>query len=90
MIFNRGLTKQAQEVILSRKIKKLLHLGLSFNVIPWKNSMSQRHFGLTSDVKLNFIKHIKDIHQKVSKAVDLLRRFQSILDPTKIISTDYI
>ena len=37
MIFNPDLTKQAQEVIFSRKTKKLLHPCLSFNDILSKN-----------------------------------------------------
>ena len=37
MIFNPDLTKQAQEVIFSRKTKKMLHPCLSFNDIPLKN-----------------------------------------------------
>ena len=41
MIFNRDLTRQAQEVIFSRKTKKLLHLYLLFNEISLKNSISK-------------------------------------------------
>ena len=39
MIFNPDLSKQAQEVIFSRKIKKLLHPTLLFNNIPLNNSL---------------------------------------------------
>ena len=60
MIFNPDLTKQAQEVIFSRKTKKLLHPCLSFNDIPLKNSISQKHLRLTLDVKLNFFEHIEN------------------------------
>ena len=55
MIFNPDLTKQAQEVIFSRKTKKLLHRCISFNKIPLKNSISQKHLGLTLHVKLKFV-----------------------------------
>ena len=79
MIFNLNLTKQAQEVIFSRKTKKLLHPCLSFNDIPLKSSISQKHIGLTLDVKLNFVEHIKNITQKISKTMGLLRRYQPIL-----------
>ena len=67
MISNPDLTKPAQEVIFSRKTKKLLHPCLSFNDIPLKNSISQKHLGLTLDVNLNFVQHIKNITQKISK-----------------------
>ena len=55
MIFNPDLTKQAQEVTLSRKAKKLLHPCLSFNNIPLKNSIFQKYFGLTLEVELNLL-----------------------------------
>ena len=58
MIFNPDLTKQAQEVIFSRKIKKLLHPSLLFNNIPLKNSIFQKHLRMTLDVKLNFVAKI--------------------------------
>ena len=57
MIFNHNLSKQAQEVIFSRKIKKLLHLILLFNNIPLSNSFRK----IFRDIKLNFSEHIKDI-----------------------------
>ena len=78
-IFNPDLTKPAQKVIFCRKTKKLLHPCLSFNDTPLKNSISQKHFGLTLDVKLNFLEHIKNITQKIGKATGLLCRFQPIL-----------
>ena len=89
MIFNPDLTKQAQEVIFSRKTKKLLHPCLSLNYIPLKNSISQEHLGLTLVVKLNFIEYIKNTTQKFSKTMDLLRIFQSILLRSFLL-TDYI
>ena len=63
MIFNPDLIKQAQAVIFSRKNKKLLHPCLSFNDILLKISISQKHFGLTLQVKLNFVEH-KKYHSK--------------------------
>ena len=58
MVFNPDLTKQAQEVIISRKTRELLHPCLSFNDILLKNSISKKHLGLTLDVKLNFGEYI--------------------------------
>ena len=62
MIFNPHLTKQAQEVMFSRNTKKLLRPSLSFNNVSLKNSMSQKHLGLTLDEKLNFVQHLKKYH----------------------------
>ena len=79
MIFNPDLSKQAQEVIFSRKIKKLLHPTLLFNNIPLNNSLFQKHLGLTLDIKLNISEHKKSITRKASKTMGLLSKFQQIL-----------
>ena len=39
MIFNPDLSKQAQEVVFSRKIKKLLHPTLLFNNTSYRSSL---------------------------------------------------
>ena len=64
MIFNPDFTKYAQEVMFSRKTKKLLHPSLSLHKIPLKNIMFQKHLGLTLDVKLNFVEHMKKSQKK--------------------------
>ena len=65
--FNPDLSKQAQEVIFSRTIKKLLHPALLFSNIPLKNSLFQKHLGLTLDLKLNFSEHIEVFPKKLVK-----------------------
>ena len=67
MIFNLNLSKKAREVIFSRKINKLLHPTLLFNNIPFRNSLFQKHLGLTLNIKLNFSEHIKSITKKLAK-----------------------
>ena len=67
MTFSHDLSKQAQKVLFSRKIKKLLHPTLFYNNIPLSNSLFQKHLGLTSDTKLNFSEHRKSITKKVVK-----------------------
>ena len=86
MIFNPDLSKQAQEVEFSRKIKKLLHPTLLFNNIPLNNSLFQKHLGLTLDIKLNFSEHIKSITKKISKTMGLLRKFQQILPRSTLLT----
>ena len=87
MLFNPDLSKQAQEVIFSRKIKKLLHPTLLFNNIPLNNSLFQKHLGLTLDIKLNFSENIKSITKKISKTMGLLRKFQQILPRSTLLTT---
>ena len=88
MIFNPDLSKQAQQAIFSRKIKKLLHPTLLFNNIPLRKSLFQKHLGLTLDTKLNLSEAIKSITKKISKTMDLLREFHQIL-PRSSLPTIY-
>ena len=88
MILNPDLSKQAQEVIFSRKIKKLLHPTLLYNNIPLSNSLFQKHLSLTLDIKLNFLEHIKSITRKISKILGLSRKFQQILPRSSLLTTN--
>ena len=67
MNFNLTLSKQAQEVIFSRKNKKLLHPTLLFNNIPLSNSLFQTHLGLTLDNKVKLLETCKRYCQKTRK-----------------------
>ena len=86
MIFNPDLSKQAQEIIFSRKIKKLLHPTLLFNNIPSSNGSFQKHLGLTLDMKLKFSKHIKSLTENTGKTVGLLRKFELILPRPSLLT----
>ena len=86
MIFNPDLSKQAQEVIFSRKIKKLLRPTLLFNNAPLSNSLFQKHLGLTLDIKLSLSEHIKSITKKFNKTMGLLRKFQQILPRSSLLT----
>ena len=84
MIFNPDLNKQAQEVIFSRKIKKLLHLTLLFNdfVNQWF-VLETPWFNIRYKVKL--LGTCKSITQKVSKTMGLLCKFQQILPRSSLL-----
>ena len=85
MIFNTNLSKQVQEVIFSRKIKKLLLLTFLFNNIPLINSLFLKHLSLTIEIKSNFSEHIKGITKKISKTMIFLRKFQQILPGSSLL-----
>ena len=61
MNFNLDPTKQAQELISSRKVQTTNHPHLFFNenVIP--QTTLQKHLGMFLESKLNFSKHLKTI-----------------------------
>ena len=52
MIFNPDASKQAQEVLYSRKIKNPTHPPLVFNNAILSQTNSQKHLGVTLDLKL--------------------------------------
>ena len=60
MAFNPDLSKQAQEIVFSRKTDKISHPKLNFNNSPAAQSTCQKHLRLYLDEKLNFYHHIKE------------------------------
>ena len=54
MSFNPDISKQAHEVIFSRKRYVSSHSPLTFNNIPAAQMNSQKHLGMQLDKKLNF------------------------------------
>ena len=76
MSFNPDPSKQDQEVIFSCKIKKLPHPYLVFNNNNVLQASSQKHLGVTLDVKLTFDEHLNHVLNKVNKTIDLLRKFK--------------
>ena len=62
MSFNLDISKQAQEVIFSRKLKKTPHPPLMFNSNLVNKASSQKHLGIVLDDSLSFEEHLKPIH----------------------------
>ena len=88
MLFNPDPTKQAQEVIFSRKNNKSHHPTVFFNDSPVQNTNVQKHLGLYLDHKLNFNYHIKEKVIKVNKGIGLLRKLRYSF-PRKSLITIY-
>ena len=63
--FNPDPSKQAQEVIFSRKFQKISHPSLYFNNNPIEQVSFQKHLGMILDTKLNFQEHIKNILKSI-------------------------
>ena len=74
MSFNPDPNKQAQEVIFSRKLKKVCHPPLCFNNNNVSQASSQKHLGLTLDNRLIIDKHLTNLSNKISKTIGLLRK----------------
>ena len=86
MSFFPDRTKQAQEIIFSRKKNATTHPPLFFNNSEIKLSSNQKHLGLTLDSKLSFNKHINDKINQANKDVGLLRKLQAILPRNSVLT----
>ena len=87
MIFNPDPDKQAQEVIFSRKLRKVCHSPLRFknNV---SQASSQKRLGLTLDNRFTFDEDLTNVSNKISKTIGLLWKLQNIL-PRPALLTIY-
>ena len=86
MSFNPDISKQAQEVIFSKKLKKTPHPPLMFNSNLVNKASSQKHLGIILDESLSFEEHLKTISVKTNKTLYLLRK---LLLPRAVLITLY-
>ena len=86
MSFNPDPTKQAQEVIFSRKLKTIPHPSVTFNTNPLGLYPARNHLGLVLDSKLTFKEYIKHILPKVNKSIGLLCKFQPALPKSSLLT----
>ena len=70
MSFNPHVSKQAQEVVFSRKSHKLAHPPVIFNNVSVKRCSIQKHVGIHLDGKLNFNHYVKKISLKQAKVLE--------------------
>ena len=83
---NPDPSKQSQEVIFSRKIKKMPHPSLLFNNNNVLQISSQKHLGVTLHVKWTFDEYLSNILNKVNKTRGLIRKLQHLLSMSTLIT----
>ena len=86
MRLNPELSKKAKKTVFSRKTKKLSHPTLVFNNNSVLQPSSQKHLGVTLDVKLTFVEHLNNVLNKVDKTIDLLHKLQNLLSRSTLIT----
>ena len=86
MSFNPDPNKQAQEVLFSRKIQKSSQPSLIFNNNIVTQSLTQKHFGMFLDTKLDFHEYLKSIFSNVNKTIGLLRKLHHILPRSPLLT----
>ena len=79
MVFNLDPTKQAQEVIFSRKSHSLKHPNLYFNSLVIEKVKTQKHLGLELDEKLNFNDYLNDTFAIANKGIGMLKKLSNYL-----------
>ena len=85
MSFNPDPSKQAQEVILSRKSKKEYHPPLAVSNNNVSETNSQKHLGVVLDNRLSFENHFQMILNKVNKTIALLCKLHNILPRSALL-----
>ena len=86
MSFKPDPSRQAQEIIFSRKKKKSSHPSLYFNNIPVSLTSVHKHLGMLLDDELSYEHHLKSVLNKVKKTIGLVRKFQQILPRQSLIT----
>ena len=86
MSFNSDITKQAQEIIFSRKKNYTTHPSSYFNNTPVQRKSDQKHLGLFLDEKLSFLEHIDEKIKKATVGVNLMRKLNLLLPPSSLLT----
>ena len=86
MSFNQDPSKQAQEVIYSRKCTEEDHPPIYFNNIPVTQTTIQKHIGVYLDEKVNYNTHIKEKLSKVYKGIEPLKNHSNKLPRQALVT----
>ena len=86
MSFSPDPSKQAQEVIFSRKINKVYHPPLLFNNSTVRQISAQKHLWIHLDEELKH--HINEKISKANKCIGIIRKLNNIL-PCPALLTVY-
>ena len=86
MSFNPDISKQAHEVIFSRKRSVSSHPPLTFNNIPVAQTNSRKHLEMQLDKKLNFKEQLKKVESNVNKTTGIICKLQSVLPRSALLT----
>ena len=86
MSFNPDPTKQAVEVIFSRKVNKDSHPTLTFNNSIVYQAMSQKHLGTLLDNRLSFQEHLRLVFSKINRTIGLLHKLQCLIPGSALLT----
>ena len=84
--FNPDSSKQAQEVIFSRKINKVYHPPPSLNNSTVQQISSQKHLGIHLDEELTFKHQIYEKINKANEGIGIIRKLNNILPRSALLT----
>ena len=85
MIFNPDVSKQAQELVFSRKGITTNHATVYFNNDPVRENF-QKHLGLFLYSKLNFSGHLNEKIKKTTKGINAIRKMNLSLPRSSLLT----
>ena len=88
MTFSPDRSKEAQEIIFTRKLKKATDPFLLFNNNNVSQINSPKHLRVILDVKLTFEGHLKIDFNKINKSIGLFWKLSNSL-PRQALVTIY-
>ena len=80
MIFNPDASKQAQEIVFSRKVNASNHATVYSNSAPVIRDNIQKHLGLFLDSKRSFFDHINEKIKNATKGVNVNSRLSDKIE----------
>ena len=86
MILNPDVSKQAQEVVFSRKGITTNHATVYFKNDPVIRENFQKHLGLFLDSRLNFSGHVNEKIKKATKGITVIRKMNLPLPGSSLLT----
>ena len=86
MSFNPDPSKQAAEVLFSRKTKSPGHPTIYFNNSPVVSLPFTKHLGMILDSNLNFEQHLSEKISKANRGIGLIKRLRHDLDRKTLLT----
>ena len=86
MSFNPDLSKQATEIVFSKKRSDIQLPTLRFNNNILTPTNSHKHLGMILDSKLNFKSHLSEKISKANKGIGIIRRLYNFLPRASLVN----
>ena len=79
-------SKQAQEILFSRKSHKPAHPPDLFNNVPKRRCSVQKHLSIHLDEKLNFNHHVEEKINKANKDIGVFKKLSNTLTRNALLT----